>query len=193
MKELMIIQEKLNAPKSLRNDFWKYNYRSAETILEAVKPLLKETKTILLLSDEIIREDNRFYIKATAKLINEEWKEISVTWYAREEEAKKGMDWSQITWASSSYARKYALNWLFAIDDEKDSDATNTHWKDSKQEKKEVVTDKKWFNIKDDNHLEEIRNKILQEWKTPQDFINWLIKAWFSIWKENKEKILNLF
>ena len=189
----MIIQEKLNAPKSLRNDFWKYNYRSAETILEAVKPLLKETKTILLLSDEIIREDNRFYIKATAKLINEEWKEISTTWYAREEETKKGMDWSQITWASSSYARKYALNWLFAIDDEKDSDATNTHWKDSKQEKKEVVTDKKWFNIKDDNHLEEIRNKILQGWKTPQDFINWLIKAWFSIWKENKEKILNLF
>ena len=192
MKELIEIQEKLNAPKTLRNNFWNYNYRSAETILEAVKPLLKETETILLLSDEIVREENRFYIKATARLINKDWKEISVTWFAREEETKKWMDWSQITWASSSYARKYALNWLFAIDDEKDSDATNKYWKD-KEVKEEIVKEKKWFNIKDDNHLEEIRNKILQEWKTPQDFINWLLKAWFSLWKENKEKILNLF
>ena len=192
MKELIEIQEKLNAPKTLRNNFWNYNYRSAETILEAVKPLLKETETILLLSDEIVREENRFYIKATARLINKDWKEISVTWFAREEETKKWMDWSQITWASSSYARKYALNWLFAIDDEKDSDATNKHWKD-KEVKEEIVKEKKWFNIKNDNHLEEIRNKILQEWKTPQDFINWLLKAWFSLWKENKEKILNLF
>jgi hypothetical protein len=138
MKELRIIQEKLNAPKILRNNFWNYNYRSAETILEAVKPLLKETETILLLSDDIIREENRFYIKATAKLINKDWKEISVTWFAREEETKKWMDWSQITWATSSYARKYALNWLFAIDDEKDSDTTNTDWKQAQESKQEV-------------------------------------------------------
>jgi len=160
MKELQTIQEKLNAPKSLRNDFWKYNYRSAETILEAVKPLLKETETILLLSDEIVREENRFYIKATAKLINKDWKEISVTWFAREEEIKKGMDWSQITWASSSYARKYALNWLFAIDDEKDSDATNTHWKDQKaQDSKPLETEKKnWLNFETFKNIVEAGN-----------------------------------
>jgi len=144
MKELIEIQSKLNAPKNLRNNFWNYNYRSAETILEAVKPLLKEHNCILLLSDEIVNLWNRYYIKATATLKNEEWKEIIVNWFAREEETKKGMDWSQITWASSSYARKYALNWLFAIDDEKDSDSTNTHNSEDKQnkvEKKEETGD----------------------------------------------------
>lgn len=180
MKELLQIQEKLNAPKTLRNNFWNYNYRSAETILEAVKPLLKETETILLLSDEIIREENRFYIKATAKLINKEWKEISVTWYAREEETKKGMDWSQITWASSSYARKYALNWLFAIDDEKDSDATNTHWK-WQESKNEQEQPKKWLNY-------ETFKEIVDSWNTTETQIADIIKQdWFTL--SNQAKI----
>lgn len=177
MKELLQIQEKLNAPKTLRNNFWNYNYRSAETILEAVKPLLKETETILLLSDEIIREENRFYIKATAKLINKEWKEISVTWYAREEETKKGMDWSQITGASSSYARKYALNWLFAIDDEKDSDATNTHWKQEQTQEQP----KKWLNY-------ETFKEIVDSWNTTEKQISEIIKQdWYTL--SNQAKI----
>lgn len=180
MIELLQIQEKLNAPKTLRNNFWNYNYRSAETILEAVKPLLKETETILLLSDEIIREENRFYIKATAKLINREWKEISVTWFAREEENKKGMDWSQITWASSSYARKYALNWLFAIDDEKDSDATNTHWK-WQESKNEPEQPKKWLNY-------ETFKEIVDSWNTTETQIADIIKQdWFTL--SNQAKI----
>ena len=184
MKELMIIQEKLNAPKNLRNNFWNYNYRSAETILEAVKPLLKETKTILLLSDEIIREENRFYIKATAKIINEEWKEISVTWFAREEETKKWMDWSQITWASSSYARKYALNGLFAIDDGKDSDSTNTH-----SDQLEVPkNDKPWFNEPEFKKLKD-KKDLYPSW---QDAIK-KIEAKYKINNKMKEAILNLY
>jgi hypothetical protein len=197
MKELQIIQEKLNAPKSLRNDFWKYNYRSAETILEAVKPLLKETETILLLSDEIVREENRFYIKATAKLINKDWKEISVTWYAREEEIKKGMDWSQITWASSSYARKYALNWLFAIDDEKDSDATNTHWKDQKTQDSKPAENKLWLNYETFKNIveagntteQQIANIIKEDWYTLSNQAKIAIRHYITTWEIDK----NLF
>lgn len=192
MKELINIQQTLNAPKTLRNSFWNYNYRSAETILEAVKPLLKENNCILLLNDELVNIGDRYYIKAIAKLINQEWQEISVNWYAREEEIKKGMDWSQITWASSSYARKYALNWLFAIDDEKDSDTTND-WKKAQDSKVKVEeTEKKWFNIKNWD-LQKIQEKLFETWKTPQDYINWLIKAWYSLGKETKEKILTLW
>lgn len=192
INKLLIIQKELKAPKNQRNNFWNYNYRSCEDILEAVKPLLSKEWLVLCISDDIINIWWYNYIQATAILYFEDEK-IETKALAKEPLEQKWMSSSQITGASSSYARKYALNWLFAIDDEKDSDATNKHWKDSKQEKKEMVTEKKWFNIKDDNHLEEIRNKILQEWKTPQDFINWLLKAWYSLWKEHKEKILNLF
>lgn len=135
MKALKIIQEKLKAPKNQKNTFGNYKYRSCEDIMEAVKPLLKETDSILTLSDELLNIWDRYYIKATATL--KCWEEIEiVTWFAREEETKKWMDGSQITGASSSYARKYALNWLFAIDDTKDSDHTNKHWKEEKQETK---------------------------------------------------------
>lgn len=125
--KLAEIQVKLKAPKSQYNSFGKYNYRSCEDILEAVKPLLLETKTTLLLTDELVMIGQRYYVKATATLIDSETsnQQVSVTAYAREEEEKKGMDGSQITGASSSYARKYALSGLFAIDDNKDSDETN--------------------------------------------------------------------
>jgi len=103
MKELQIIQEKLNAPKTLRNNFWNYNYRSAETILEAVKPLLKETETILKLSDELVLIWERYYIKSTVTLKNKDGQIEESIWFAREEETKKWMDGSQITWASSSF------------------------------------------------------------------------------------------
>ena len=131
-EKLVEIQQKLKAPKGQFNAFGKYKYRSAEDILEAVKPLLFEYKILLTLSDEIINLGNRYYIKSTARLSESPVEFIEVTAYAREEESKKGMDGSQITGASSSYARKYALNGLFAIDDNKDSDSTNKH--DSKDD-----------------------------------------------------------
>ena len=126
-QKLATIQQKLKAPKSQYNSFGLYAYRNAEDILEAVKPLCAETGTVVLLSDEIINIGSRFYVKATAALIDAETQtQLTVSAYAREEEKKKGMDDSQVTGASSSYARKYALNGLFAIDDTKDSDTTNT-------------------------------------------------------------------
>ena len=125
MKELIMIQGKLNAPKSQYNAFGKYAYRSCEDILGAVKPLLTEYNCILLLKDEIVQIGDRYYVRALAKLVNSEGDCAEVTAYAREDENKKGMDGAQITGAASSYARKYALNGLFCIDDTKDPDATN--------------------------------------------------------------------
>ncbi|MBO5886638.1 MAG: ERF family protein [Bacteroidaceae bacterium] len=130
MKELNTIQSKLTAPKEQFNKFGNYKYRSCEDILKAVKPLLAETKCTLMLQDEVLLIGNRYYIKATATLTNSTGESVATTALAREDENKKGMDGSQITGASSSYARKYALNGLFAIDDTKDADATNTHGKD---------------------------------------------------------------
>ena len=119
--KLIDIQSNLKAPKSQYNSFGKYNYRNCEDILEAVKPLLAKNGLTLRLSDEVINIGARYYVKATATLSNGE-NEICVTALAREEENKKGMDASQITGSASSYARKYALNGLFAIDDTKDAD-----------------------------------------------------------------------
>ena len=126
-EKLIAIQSELKAPKSQYNNFGKYAYRNCEDILEALKPLLKEHKSTVYISDEIVTVLERFYIKATVTFIDAETGEnIKNTAYAREEESKKGMDGSQVTGASSSYARKYALNGMFAIDDTKDSDFTNT-------------------------------------------------------------------
>ena len=134
-EELLGIQVELNAPKSQKNSFGNYMYRSCEDILTAVKPLLAKAKLSLLLTDEIFFIGARYYVKVTAALSNET-ESLVVTAYAREEEVKKGMDSSQITGAASSYARKYALNGLFLIDDAKDSDHTN---KGEETEKKEEV------------------------------------------------------
>ena len=123
MKELIEIQKNLRAPKAHRNEFGGFNYRSAEDILEAVKPLLFEQACILTLTDEIILIGERYYVKANATLTNFEGKSITVSALAREEAQKKGMDAAQITGAASSYARKYALNGLFCIDDTRDPDA----------------------------------------------------------------------
>lgn len=125
MKELQLIQQKLKAPKGQYNSFGKYKYRSCEDILEAVKPLLAENNCLLTLSDEIVSLDGRFYVKATATITNG-GDSISTTAYAREELQLKGMTEAQITGTASSYARKYALNGLFCIDDTKDADALNT-------------------------------------------------------------------
>lgn len=128
-EKLQIIQTKLKAPKNQRNNFGNYNYRNCEDILEAVKPLLAEVKAVVIISDDVERIGERYYVRAIARLYDVETAHnafIENSAYAREEETKKGMDGSQITGASSSYARKYALNGLFAIDDTKDSDSTNT-------------------------------------------------------------------
>lgn len=134
MKELNTIQSKLTAPKEQFNKFGNYKYRSCEDILKAVKPLLAETKCTLMLQDEVLLIGNRYYIKATATLTNSAGDSVTTTALAREDENKNGMAGSQITGAASSYARKYALNGLFAIDDTKDADATNTHGKDNADE-----------------------------------------------------------
>lgn len=126
-EKLLNIQSELKAPKNQTNNFGRYNYRSCEDILEAVKPILKKEKCVVIVNDEIEQVDNRFYVKATVSLVDVGSGEIiASSAYAREEENKKGMDSSQVTGASSSYARKYALNGLFAIDDTRDSDVTNS-------------------------------------------------------------------
>lgn len=125
MKELIAIQSELKVPKSQFNKFGGYKYRKAEDILEAVKPLLNKQKCTLTITDDIVMVGNRIYVKATATIKNEKGECETTTGWAREEETKKGMDGSQITGASSSYARKYALNGLFSIDDNADSDTTN--------------------------------------------------------------------
>lgn len=132
MKRLIEIQNELKAPKNQYNDFGKYNYRSCEDILEGVKPLLQKHNLLLIVNDEIEAINTRFYVRAVATIYDAETgqKLIATSSLAREEENKKGMDASQVTGATSSYARKYALNGLFAIDDAKDADFTNKHGKD---------------------------------------------------------------
>lgn len=125
MKELITIQSELKAPKTQYNKFGGYKYRKAEDILESVKPLLAKQKCTLIITDDIVMVGSRIYVKATATIKNEKGEYETSTGWAREEETKKGMDGSQITGASSSYARKYALNGLLAIDDNADSDTTN--------------------------------------------------------------------
>jgi hypothetical protein len=138
-EKLHIIQTTLKANKGQYNAFGKYKYRSCEDILESVKPLLVQTSTILVVSDELIMIGDRYYVKATAKLQDTEADVyVDSVGYAREEESKKGMDSSQVTGAASSYARKYALNGLLCIDDNKDADATNKHEKDEKKPAKDT-------------------------------------------------------
>jgi len=127
MKELQAIQAKLKAPKNQRNNFGKYNYRSCEDILEAVKPLCDEQNCILVIVDQVNQVGERYYVQSMATITNSEGVQISSGGWAREADSKKGMDASQLTGATSSYARKHALNGLFAIDDTKDADATNDH------------------------------------------------------------------
>lgn len=138
------IQHKLKAPKGQYNSFGKYNYRSCEDILEGVKPLLKEHNLALLIDDEIVQIGERYYVKATAK-ITDGREIVSATAYAREPDTKKGMDESQITGATSSYARKYALNALLCIDDTKDADTMDNSKKTVQQTQETVYN---WQTLK---------------------------------------------
>lgn len=137
IQRLGLVQSKLKAPKGQVNNFGKYKYRSCEDILEAVKPLLNEYELTMTLNDSVQLIGERYYLKAQVAVYFGE-NHIVTTGYAREAEDKKGMDASQVTGAASSYARKYALNAMFLIDDTKDADATNTHGK-SKSKNDEVM------------------------------------------------------
>lgn len=135
-EKLSAIQQELIAPKNQFNKFGNYSYRSCEDILEGLKPCLKKVNAAVKISDEIIQIGDRYYIKATANLIDcESGESISNTALAREEDSKKGMDSSQLTGSTSSYARKYALNGLFCIDDVKDADSRDNSARDTKQNK----------------------------------------------------------
>lgn len=147
-KKLMLVQSKLKAPKNQYNSFGKYSYRSCEDILEGLKPLLNEVEAIVTLNDEVVNIGERFYIKAIATFIDiATGEKMEVSALAREDETKKGMDLAQVTGSVSSYARKYALNGLFAIDDTKDSDSSNKHDKD-KGNVTNLNTENKWTNPK---------------------------------------------
>ena len=141
--KLVEVQNKLKAPKNQFNKFGNYAYRNCEDILEALKPILSEVKAVVNISDEVVLVGERYYIKATVKFIDAETSEVvEASAMAREEENKKGMDSSQLTGSTSSYARKYALNGLVAIDDTKDSDTTNTHGKEDSKSNVITLTDK---------------------------------------------------
>ena len=218
MKRLIEIQQKLKAPKSQYNDFWKYKYRSCEDILQAVKPLLAEQKLVLILEDEVVcvwertysrnTDDSkkwlkesidetwwRYYIKATAKLYDDSWKLLAQTSaYAREEEEKKWQDWSQISWSSSSYARKYCLAWLFCLDsnDWIDSDATNKWQSDEKKsEAKEEQKETKRFN-KEQLEKMKANTEYLKKFASSDALIQDIQKLWYSISKDMKMKIADV-
>lgn len=139
-EKLMKVQAELKAPKSQYNSFGKYKYRSCEDILEAVKPLNAKHGVVLTVGDEIVEIANRFYVKATATLVDiESGEKITNTALAREDDAKKGMDGSQITGTASSYARKYCLNGLFCIDDTKDADTDEYRTQQERKPQQQAV------------------------------------------------------
>jgi hypothetical protein len=158
-EKLANIQKKLKAPKSQFNSFGKYNYRNCEDILEAVKPLLDGA--ILTITDNIVLVGDRYYVMANAALIDEDGTSIiSTNAYAREEHDKKGMDAAQITGAASSYARKYALNGLFLIDDTKDAD-TRDNTKEEPKKKQEVT--KPAHDVQHSDVIKDVPDSILDQ------------------------------
>lgn len=171
METLIQIQSELKAPKGQTNSFGKYKYRSCEDILEAVKPILAEKMCVLTLSDEIIMQGDRFYVKATATLTKDK-ESVTTTAFARESESKSGMDSAQITGAASSYARKYALNGLFCIDDTKDAD-TDEHAKATKAAKPAPAADADLAiaidNVKRAKDLSELQ-AVWTSWKAYQGY-----------------------
>ena len=183
IEKLSNIQQELKAPKGQYNSYGGYNYRSCEDILEAVKPLLKANKCTLTMSDELVNIGNRYYIRATATLTDLEVRYgeqsgfFSNTACAREEETKKGMDGAQITGTASSYARKYALNGLFCIDDQKDAD-TDEHAKqvgaEPKEEKKASAKQIELIRKIAEEQGKELDEEKVKAWtmKQASDFIS---------------------
>lgn len=157
--KLQQVQAELKAPKEKDNDFGKYKYRSCEDILESVKPILGKHGLALLISDELQQFGNRFYVKASVTLTDGE-NSYTVSAYAREAESKKGMDESQITGTASSYARKYALNGLFCIDDTKDAD-TNEYTERQQNKGKSKGSNALGLSDADYKKLKDLQNEVI--------------------------------
>lgn len=170
MEQLIRIQNKLKAPKSQYNNFGKYHYRSCEDILEAVKPLLKEEECYITITDSIELVGERYYLKAVATIANKDGASVSVSAYARESLTKKGMDDAQITGSASSYARKYALNGLLAIDDSKDIDSMENN--NPEQPPREKLSNERFAKA-----IEALKNNAT----TKEDILK------FDLTKEQKE------
>lgn len=192
MKELITIQQLLKAPKGKRNSFGNYYYRSAEDILEAVKPLLADQQCFLTLTDEVVRVGDSNYIKAIATLTNSEGVSVTTIGWAREEMEKKGMDSAQMTGCASSYARKYALNGLFAIDDTKDAD-TDEYANQTSQpapaqpaSKKSDTSDdnKPWWSSLSDDKKQAVLQRALSSGKSAND-----LREYYKISKADFETI----
>lgn len=195
-KKVLNVQANLKASKNQKNEYGGYKYRSCEDIIEAVKPLLKEEELILNIVDDVKLIGDRYYIEATATLIDCETGEtISAKAYAREDLTKKGMDVAQITGSVSSYARKYALNGLLAIDDTKDSDATNTHNQETKAPStRNTVSDKQinyllFLNSKAGFTENKLRTTIKNDYNL--DDLNDLNTKQLNILIEKLNKIIN--
>jgi|32_taG_2_1085360.scaffolds.fasta_scaffold08768_4 hypothetical protein len=181
--KLVNVQATLKAPKNQRNNFGNYNYRSCEDILEAVKPILKKEGLTLMLSDTINNEP--LYVIATAT-ISDGTDSMSVSAQAGIDPNKKGMDVAQSFGASSSYARKYALNGLFLIDDTKDADATNTHGKVSKMASKGTLTDSKQWLQKDSVQFNNVLKAIKEKGFTMAD-----VRQKYKVSKEVESLLTN--
>ena len=189
MEELIKIQSELKAPKNQYNNFGKYKYRSCEDILEAVKPLCAKSGALLTITDEIVPIGENLFVKAVANFIHGEFSH-SVTAWAMHPKERKGMDASQVTGATSSYARKYALNGLFLIDDTKDADATNngdtkdtdaTNNDDTEKTKKKPQVKKKPA-LPDNKFADAV--KFLKNGKTMDE-----LKTYYTIDKETEKKL----
>lgn len=181
--KLVNVQATLKAPKNQRNNFGNYNYRSCEDILEAVKPILKKEGLTLMLSDTINNEP--LYVIATAT-ISDGTDSMSVSAQAGIDPNKKGMDVAQSFGASSSYARKYALNGLFLIDDTKDADATNTHGKAPKTASKGTLTDSKQWLQKDSVQFNNVLKAIKEKGFTMAD-----VRQKYKVSKEVESLLTN--
>ena len=195
--KLLAIQTELKAPKTQYNSFAKFYYRNCEDILEAVKPICKKHNAVLFLTDDILYVEGRHYVRATATLVDCDKIDdrISVTANAREELEKKGCDGSQVTGASSSYARKYALNGLFDIDDTKDSDTTNQGQnKSDAQGDKQTTGNVPTSSDKEQQALEYTLKSGKHEGKklkdVPIDYLEWASENWHGQWKENVDIVL---
>jgi len=182
------IQNELKAPKNQFNAFGKYNYRNCEDILEALKPILLRYNATLIIADDVVLIGDRYYIKASVTLEIGD-RVYSNSAYARESFDKKGMDDSQITGAASSYARKYALNGMFLIDDTKDADFMDNNEKQSKAKQPKQVDEKPWYNDFE-KHKDRMIDKIGDGESV--DMIIESLKEKYKLSKETEAKIRGL-
>jgi len=195
MKELQAIQSKLKVSKGQTNKFGNYKYRSCEDILEALKPLLDENGCVLTISDEIIFLEGRFYVKATVELRGQTGSVI-VSAFARESESMKGFDVAQLTGSASSYARKYALNGLFCIDDTKDAD-TQDNTKEGPKMPTRASINKRLGELKTEGEYDEAVKKFSEKygkdfWEKPSGHPTKKEETWSNLFKVHNDRIMGI-